>query len=241
MTAMAVLLAAVAAGLVAAGPTGGARRLARLRPAVSRPPVAFSATAACAIAAIAAVVVVGPPAGVAVGIVIGVGGPMLLGRLEPAAVRHQRQQLVRELPLLLDLLAACLAGGAALEAAATVVAEALPGPSEGRLRAVIAGLAVGMPPSEAWLALAGESADDPLAPAARLLARAADGGTPVSSAIGRLSTDARSAARAAGSQAARRAGVLVVAPLGLCFLPAFVLLGIVPVVAGLAAPLFRTF
>jgi hypothetical protein len=38
-------------------------------------------------------------------------------------------------------------------------------------------------------------------------------------------------------QAARRVGVLVVAPLGLCFLPAFVLLGVVPVVLGLTGPL----
>jgi hypothetical protein len=47
--------------------------------------------------------------------------------------------------------------------------------------------------------------------------------------------------RAAGAEAARRVGVLVVAPLGLAFLPAFVLLGIVPVVIGLAAPLLATF
>jgi hypothetical protein len=33
--------------------------------------------------------------------------------------------------------------------------------------------------------------------------------------------------------------VLAVAPLGLCFLPAFVLLGVVPVVAGLAGPAAR--
>jgi hypothetical protein len=32
-------------------------------------------------------------------------------------------------------------------------------------------------------------------------------------------------------------GVLAVLPLGACFLPAFVLLGVVPAVLGLAAPL----
>ncbi len=35
-----------------------------------------------------------------------------------------------------------------------------------------------------------------------------------------------------------RAGVLIAGPLGLCFLPAFVLLGVVPVVAGLAGEVF---
>ena len=44
----------------------------------------------------------------------------------------------------------------------------------------------------------------------------------------------------AAEQAARRVGVLAVAPLGLCFLPAFVLLGVVPVVIGLAGPLLAT-
>ena len=34
---------------------------------------------------------------------------------------------------------------------------------------------------------------------------------------------------------AERAGVLVTGPLGLCFLPAFICLGIVPVVVGLAS------
>jgi pilus assembly protein TadC len=38
--------------------------------------------------------------------------------------------------------------------------------------------------------------------------------------------------------AAERAGVLIAGPLGLCFLPAFVCLGIVPVVAGLAGEVF---
>jgi hypothetical protein len=38
-----------------------------------------------------------------------------------------------------------------------------------------------------------------------------------------------------GAQAsAQRAGVLITGPLGLCFLPAFLVLGIAPVVAGLA-------
>lgn len=47
-------------------------------------------------------------------------------------------------------------------------------------------------------------------------------------------------ARGLQPYAPRRVGVLAVAPLGLCFLPAFVLLGIVPVVVGLAGPLFAT-
>jgi hypothetical protein len=36
----------------------------------------------------------------------------------------------------------------------------------------------------------------------------------------------------------RRAGVWVLAPLGLCFLPAFLCLGVVPLVLGIAADVF---
>jgi hypothetical protein len=39
---------------------------------------------------------------------------------------------------------------------------------------------------------------------------------------------------------AERAAVLIAGPLGLCFLPAFVCLGIVPVVAGLAGDLLQS-
>jgi pilus assembly protein TadC len=106
---------------------------------------------------------------------------------------------------------------------------------------VAAALAVGSPPGEAWAALAGAGGDDVLGPAARALARAADGGAPVAAAVSRLAAEARADARARGEQAARRVGVLAVAPLGLCFLPAFVLLGVVPVIVGLAGPLLASF
>jgi pilus assembly protein TadC len=172
---------------------------------------------------------------------IAAAGPRLLARLEPAALRREREQLVAELPLVLDLLAACLAGGASLPTAAAAVAAAVPGPYRPRLQAVVDALAVGTAPGEAWLALGGTTSDDPVLPVARLLSRGVDGGTPLAAALARMAAEARAAARAAGATAARRVGVLIVAPLGLCFLPAFVLIGIVPVVAGLAAPLLATF
>ena len=56
---------------------------------------------------------------------------------------------------------------------------------------------------------------------------------PVATAVSRLADDVRAEGRSAAEQAARRVGVLAVAPLGLCFLPAFVLLGVVPVVIDL--------
>jgi tight adherence protein B len=48
-----------------------------------------------------------------------------------------------------------------------------------------------------------------------------------------VADDLRESAHAEGQAAARRAGVRIVGPLTLCFLPAFVLLGVVPAVVGL--------
>lgn len=214
------------------------------RPTGRLPP----ARPACVLAGIAVALLVTGVAGLVLGAVLGVAGPRLLGRLESAERRAEREQLVADLPLLLDLLASCLAGGAALPAATEAVARAVPGPAGRRLAAVCAASAVGSPPAEAWAALSGPRSgggevddEDPLAAAARALGRAAEGGAPVASAVSTLAADARAQARSRGEQAARRVGVLAVAPLGLCFLPAFVLLGIVPVVAGLAGPLLASF
>ncbi len=243
MIGVAALLCAAAVLVLLRKPDGG--RLSQALPPRTRPGAAVSRvplpTVACVLAGGAAALVVAPPAGLLLAVLLAVAGPRLLSRLEPQAVREERTLLLAELPLVLDLLASCLAGGAPLAEAAAAVARAVPGPAGQRLSAVSAALAVGSPPAEAWGALAGPSPDDPLAPAARALARAAAGGAPVASAVSRLAADARAEARSRGEQAARRVGVLAVAPLGLCFLPAFVLLGVVPVVVGLAGPLLAGF
>lgn len=252
MTRVSALLAALAVAVLLSRGSGGrlgTALAARPRPsALARAPSAPAL--ACALAGAAAALLLSPPTGAALGLLIAVGGPPLLARLEPQAVRDEHRQLLAELPLVLDLLASCLAGGAPLPEAASAVAAAVPGPAGRRLAAVAAALAVGSPPGEAWGALAAppapggpvtRDAEDALAPAARALARAADGGAPVAAAVSRLAAEARADARSRGERAARRVGVLAVAPLGLCFLPAFVLLGIVPVVAGLAGPLLAGF
>lgn len=206
-----------------------------------RRPAAAAPLLAAAVAGISLALLLPFPVGLVAGVTAAVAGPRLAGRLEPRAVQAERERLLADLPLVLDLLAACLAGGAALGDAAVAVAEAVPGPAGRRLGRVSAALRVGSPPGEAWLALAAGSSDDPLHPAARALARAADGGAPVASAVARLAAEARADARGRGERAVRQVGVQTVAPLGLCFLPAFVLLGVVPVVVGLAGPLLASF
>ena len=54
-----------------------------------------------------------------------------------------------------------------------------------------------------------------------------------------LAADLREEDRASAVARAHRAGVWAMAPLGLCFLPAFICLGVIPVVAGVAGDVFH--
>ena len=55
-----------------------------------------------------------------------------------------------------------------------------------------------------------------------------------------MATQTREEAADAARAAAERASVLIAAPLGLCYLPAFLCLGIVPVIAGLAGDVLHS-
>jgi hypothetical protein len=59
-------------------------------------------------------------------------------------------------------------------------------------------------------------------------------------AIAALALQCRQDAAHRAAAAGERAAVLIAGPLGLCFLPAFVCLGVVPVVAGLAGDLLQS-
>ncbi|MFD5269164.1 type II secretion system F family protein [Streptomyces sp. NPDC058335] len=137
----------------------------------------------------------------------------------------------RQLPLAADLLAACIAAGAGPVIAAQAVGEALDGPVGRALARGAAEVRLGGEPSDAWRTLASAPGADALA---RLLERADVSGLPAAVPVARIAADARADWARAGTARARRAAVLVAAPVGLCFLPAFIAVGIVPVVIGLA-------
>lgn len=211
---------------------------------------AVGPSGACALAGFGLAVLLGGPAGVVGGLLVALLGPRGLAGLEGRADRADREQVAAELPAALDLLAACLLGGAPLPGAVRAVSSALPGPTGARLGAVAAALTVGSPPEQAWIALldptdrarpgSGPVADRPggelTGAVVRVMVRADVGGAPVAAQVARLADEARGVTLAHRRRAAARAGVLAVGPLGLCFLPAFVLIGIVPVVAGLVGP-----
>jgi pilus assembly protein TadC len=150
-----------------------------------------------------------------------------LGRMEPPAVRAERLRAVADLPLAADLLAACLRAGAPVDRAASAVGDALGGPLGERLEQVARSLRLGGTPAEAWAHVAD------VAGAGRLIGaavRSSSSGGALAGALTRLADDLRSDRTVAAQAAAQRAGVLIVLPLGLCFLPAFLLAGLVPVV-----------
>ncbi|MGN8244847.1 type II secretion system F family protein [Cellulomonas soli] len=133
--------------------------------------------------------------------------------------------------LLLELVDAALGTGAALPRALEAVAAALPGTQGEDLRRVASALALGASWPTAWTH-APDLRDVEQALAVSWSTGAAAGPT-LRAAADRLRRDARSEAR----EAAARLGVHLVLPLGLCFLPAFMLLGLVPVVLSLAGGL----
>jgi pilus assembly protein TadC len=140
-----------------------------------------------------------------------------------------------ELPSALDLLAACVSAGALLDSALAAVAAAFDGPV-GLLLTDIARLtALGAPPEDAWSAAL---RDPGWAPVARAVIRAHHSGAALADVLNRVAAELRRDLRAQAETAAARAGVKAVLPLGLCFLPAFLLIGVVPVVAGFTTSLW---
>jgi Flp pilus assembly protein TadB len=174
-------------------------------------------------------VFVGGPVGVAAGAAGAAFAWRVLGRAESPAVRRRREELERDLPTAVHLLGACLAAGAATSTALETVAEALPGAVSDELLLVRHRLALGVDPVSVWHELARHPQ---LRPLGRSLERAQVSGASVRAAVEALASELAAQSRARTDALARSVEVRAAAPLGACFLPAFLLLGVVPMVAG---------
>lgn len=134
---------------------------------------------------------------------------------------------VSSVPLLLELLGAALESGLTVQGALRVVAGvAVPGARECLLQ-VVAGLEIGASWDDSWdgKMLRGDMA--------RIHDALSFGALTGASVAPLLYAEAQQQRRMAGRAAEKRAaalGVKLVLPLGLCALPAFIALGIVPVV-----------
>ncbi|MEO8815677.1 MAG: type II secretion system F family protein [Mycobacterium sp.] len=163
-------------------------------------------------------------------------------RAQSARERTAVETDVLALASSLDVLALCLTAGMTISGAATATAGSAPPQLARILRRGASLLVLGAEPATAWSAPPDGSpgtVDPPTAAVLRLARRSGSSGAALAEGFSELAAQCRHDASHAATAAAERAGVLIAGPLGLCFLPAFVCLGIVPVVAGLAADVLR--
>jgi pilus assembly protein TadC len=140
---------------------------------------------------------------------------------------------------LLDLLAAELRSGAPTDQAIDAVTAAVREHGGERLRRAMEPISVvgrllwlGTEPEQAWATLAQAPELRPVAAAGR---RCADSGARLAGALTDTAEQLREQQLQQALGRAQRAGVWVLLPLGCCFLPAFVCIGVVPVVVGVAS------
>jgi hypothetical protein len=172
---------------------------------------------------------------------------LVLSRRPVGRTAAQRGADRRIIAVQAELLAACLDAGMAVGPALRAVSAVLTdrGPPDGSgvtdgegplalLESVSAMLSLGADPHKAWRAA---DLDPDLAPMGAAARRSASGGGGLAQAVREHAAQLRQDTAAASARAAGRAGVLMTAPLGVCFLPAFLCLGLAPVVVGLLGQL----
>ncbi|WP_255567673.1 type II secretion system F family protein [Corynebacterium sp. TAE3-ERU16] len=135
----------------------------------------------------------------------------------------------------IELFAACTTAGLAIGTTIAAVADAAGPATVDDWRRARALLAVGAPLPDVWRGLAQRRGLDELARTAR---HSGHSGAAMAAGCERIAARLREDADDRAVGAAERAGVLVALPLTLCFLPAFMLLGLAPMVLSLGSQLF---
>ncbi|MEO6714610.1 MAG: type II secretion system F family protein [Mycobacteriales bacterium] len=159
------------------------------------------------------------------------------GRLHDSRTRSSRRRFRRpgqrsiELPLAVELMAVCVSAGLPPQDAMATVGRAVPDDLGAAFAAAARSLIVGVPMEHAWSPAFARWPE--LRRVAETMGHTARGGTELVPALVSIAADQRRAVLVARTRAARRVGVLAAVPLGFCFLPAFVLVSVVPLVAGL--------
>lgn len=219
---IAAVLAAVAVLVARPGPARRRRRRL-LHPSSGR-------RIDAAVAAVVMTPVVGLALGGLIGLVVGVAVAPLVHRqvasLESARSRRRREAALEQAPLALELVAAVLAAGRSAHDALRIVAAQTPSPLGEELTALAHRVRLASDAATAWRTLDG----GPLEPVGRAFARSETSGAAIVPLVRDTAEDLRRRARASRREAVGRVAVLTAAPLGLCLLPAFVLVGVAPTV-----------
>lgn len=147
----------------------------------------------------------------------------------PLRVARQIDDPMAE-PAAYDLYAACLRSGLPAQVGARAAATAAPAAMARELCRSADLIALGGDPQAVW---SRPDLDGSVRDLAALARRSARSGASMAAALEDLAGERRADLDEIAAARAERAGVLIAGPLGLCFLPAFVCIGIVPVVLGL--------
>lgn len=148
------------------------------------------------------------------------------------AASRLRAERASAAPAVIDLLGACLLAGLNPYRSLIRVAERSPGALQTELARAAAELDTGRTPAAALRAVAERTRLDELRAAAAALEAAERWGAPPAEALAARAEALRSRARLTAEAEAGRAAVRLAFPLVFCFLPAFVLLVVIPTMAG---------
>jgi tight adherence protein C len=146
------------------------------------------------------------------------------------ARRAENEALRRALPDVLDRLTTCVLAGMSLERGLRLVAPGAPGRLGEALAAGLRALEVGVPRGQAYERIIVRAGSDEVRRLVAALSRAERLGTPVADVLGAQARDIRARLRTDAEAEARTAPVRLLFPTALCFLPAFLLLTVAPVV-----------
>ncbi|MBK4139862.1 type II secretion system F family protein [Corynebacterium macginleyi] len=167
------------------------------------------------------------------------GPPKRDGALVRGGLMRKLQPTTTADPLLvagdIELFAACLSAGLTVHAAATAVARTAEADTQHLWETASALLGVGVPTESAWDHMKGHAG---LGDVAGLVILSGQSGATIAAGCTRICTSLRAEASAHATAKAERAGVFIALPLAVCFLPAFIVVGLAPVVISLGAQLF---
>jgi pilus assembly protein TadC len=160
---------------------------------------------------------------------------MLKRHTHMRAIHLTRQPEMPEVPLALviELLSAAIASGASIPRALTAVGESLDSETGDALARVGRALLLGASWREAW-----HGTSDALDVLSKTLRYAWEFGAPCADALHAAREAAEREELTAAKERAQKLGVHLVVPLGLCFLPSFIVLSIIPLVVTLAGSWF---
>lgn len=228
LTAVLVGLAALLVARSGPGPGRGRSRLRTIAPTRAEqpagPPVKLRWALAVALGLAGCFGIGG-----VVGAVVGLGAAG--GLIVTAHIRARPPTAAPDaVPVVVELLAGCLAAGLTMSDSLEAASVAGDRVTATACLAAANALRRGAPAAEAWQSW---MSDPWLAPVARSTARTTQTGASVADELRRVAARLRGRRHARLQQRVQQASVWAVVPLGLFFLPAFVLVAVVPVVIGL--------